>query len=707
MAILENIRKRTTILILIIGLALFAFVVSGIFTSSSMGGGAKVGSAIGEINGEEVSIDAFRRKMESESQAYGANMTSMQLVNRVWNQEVRSSTLGQQIEELGINIEQDQIINFIKTNPGYSQNPQFLNENGVFDQNKFREFILDIKENSPAQYSLWLQQEKSIMQSAKEQIYFNLIKAGVGATLKEGELSYKLANDKVSISYARVPYSSIADSSVTVSKKEIAAYITAHREEFKQEKSRDVQFVYFQEKSSVEDEAAIKGIVSKLLEDTIGYNDTTKETDTVIGFRKTNDLAAFLDRNSDVKYDTVYRAKKDLSIRFADTLATLKVGEVYGPYKDGNTFKISRMVGKKANASVKTSHVLIMYEGAERANPTIKRTKEEAEKEANRLLKEAKKTDVVFTQLARDNSDGPSAANGGDLGYFQEGVMTAKFNDFAFSNKVGHIGLLETEFGFHIIKVDDKRDLYRVATLVREIEPSEETINKLFTDATKFEMDASSKDNSFLDVAKESTYLVRPVNKIKALDENLPGLSAQRNVVQWAFNEDTEVGAVKRFNINNGYAVVQLTAKYKEGLSSVEDASASVLSKLRNEKKATQIISANQGKSMEDFAKDNNVSLSNASALTMNSPTIPGAGREALVVGSAFALNLDGTSGLIQGESGVFVIKVTKKEEAAKLDNYSTYANTLKTSNVNKVFGAVPSALKAAAEIEDNRAVFY
>ena len=706
MAILENIRKRTTILILIIGLALFAFVISGIFTSKDFGGG-KIGSAIAEINGDEIPIDQFRQKVEAASRRYGPTASSMQLVNNIWDQEVRNTILGQQFEDLGIDIEQDQIINFIKTNPGYSQNPQFQNENGVFDEIKFREFIAELKANNSSQYELWLQDEQAIIQSAKEQIYFNLIRAGVGATLAEGELDYKLANNKVDVKYVRVPFTSIPDSTVAVTKKEIAAYVNDHKEDYKQEKSRDIQFVYFEEKSSLEDETAVQNEIVGLLGDTMEYFEERDTTDTIPGFRNTTDVAAFLDKHSDIKYDTIYKAKKDLPVKFADTLMALGAGEIYGPYRDGDYFKISKMVDRKPNGSVKASHVLITYEGAERANPEIKRTKEEAEKKANELLKEAKKEGAVFSELARDNSDGPSAPRGGDLGYFQEGVMTKKFNDFAFGNKVGYIGLVETEFGYHIVKVDDKQDIVNIATLAREIEPSEETINKLFTDATKFEMEAISTDKQFTELAKENEYTVRPVNKIKEMDENLPGLSAQRSIVQWAFNEDTEVGDIKRFNINNGYAVVQLTAKYKEGLMSAEDASATALPKIRKEKKADQIISVNKGKSMEALAKDNNVTVSNASSLTVKSPIIPGAGREPLVVGTAFALGQDEISDLIKGESGVFMVQVTKKEDAPKLDNYSTYAKSLQSSSAAKVNSAVYNALKEASEIEDKRAIFY
>lgn len=707
MAILENIRKRTTVLILIIGMALFAFVISGVFTGNDFGG-AKVGSAVAEINGESISIDDFRREVETASRRFGPNYSSTQLVNTVYDQQVRKAILDQQFEDLGIAIESDQIVEFVKTSPGYSQIPDFQDENGAFNAEIFKTAIADWSVNDPLRFDAWLQDEKNIMQSAKEQLYFNLIKAGASATLTEGQFDYEMANDKVDMQYVRVPYTSIIDSTIQISKKEIEDYVKEHEEEYKQEKARDLHFVFFEEKASDTDENAVKDAVTQLLEDTIEYNASTDQNDTIAGFKNTADMAAFLDRNSDAKYDTIFKAKKDLPAASADSLIALSVGAVYGPYRDGEEFKISKIMDRKENGSVKASHILFSYEGATRAKPEIKRTKEEAEEAAKQLLIQAKKEDADFTALARDNSDGPSAPRGGDLGYFQEGVMANEFNDFCFGNPVGAIDLVETEFGFHIIKVDDKQDLLRVATLSREIEPSEETINTLFTEATKFEMASTDAEaEQFPDIAKESEYDVKPVNQIKEMDENLPGLNSQRVIVQWAFNPDTEVGDIRRFDLTNGYAVVQLTKKYEDGVMASEDASSRVLPILRKKRKAEQIIAANANKSMDDFAKDNSVTVSTASAVTRKSPTIPGAGREPIVVGAAFGLEKDGVSSLIEGETGVFMVKVTNTNEAVSLPNYSTYTNTLRTASANAVNASVYNALKDGSDIEDKRATFY
>lgn len=704
MAILENIRKRTTVLILIIGMALFAFVISGVFTGNDFAGG-KIGSTIAEINGEPISREDFTQKLEQAQRQVGPNFSSTQLVNRVYDQEIRSTILNQQFEKLGIDVESDQIVEFIK-NTGYAQDPSFQDENGVFNPEVFKTTIADWKETNPLLYDNWLEIEKQIMQSAKEQIYFNLIKAGTGATLSEGEFDYKLANDKVDLQYVRVPYASIPDSTIQVSKDEIAAYIKEHEDEFKQEKARNIRFVFFEEKASADDENTVRSEVAALIEDRVD-----KATDTTYvekQFKNTEDMAAFLDSNSDTKFDTIFKAKKDLPVGAADSILGLTGSEVYGPYRDGDYFKISRVMDTKPNGSVKASHILFAYEGATRANPEISRTKEEAEEAAKKIFADAKKDGADFTLLARDNSDGPSAPRGGDLGYFQEGVMADEFNDFCFGNEVGAIGLVETEFGFHVIKVDDKQDLVQVATLAREIQPSEETINSLFTEATRFEMAVGDAEaEAFSDIAKEDNFTVRPVNKIKEMDENLPGLDSQRSIVQWAFNDDTNVGEIKRFDLTNGYAIVQLTKKFKEGTMSVEDASSIALPKIRRDKKAEQVMGKATVNTLEDFATNYGVTTSNASAVTRKAPTIPGAGREPLVVGKAFGLTEGETSGLIKGETGVFMVKLTKKEDAVSLPNYSTFTNTLADQNRNTINTGVYNALKEGADIEDNRATFY
>ena len=701
MAVLEKIRSRSIFLIVVIGMALFAFVISGVFSNN--GGTGK--STVGEVNGESISRQDFALKVENTTRRYGANASTIQVVNQVWDQEVRSIVLEQQLDELGINIEKDQILNVVKANPGISSNPNFQNEAGVFDEGKFIEFIADLKANNPMGYEQWKMQEDVLINASKEQSYFNLIKAGVGATLKEGELAYHLENDKVGIKYVQIPYNSIPDSAVSVTTSEVEAYIKKHEQEFTQENSRDIRYVFFEEKASDADIEEVKTALSKLLEQSVVYNQSTKENDTVAGFKTTADIVDFVNRNSDVKYDTTFVTKAQLPTAFADTLYNMNVGDVFGPFKDGNFYKLSRMVAKKEGGSVKASHILISYDGTG-AQPKESRTKEEAKALAEDVLSQVKADTSAFGALAMEYSEDPgSATRGGTYDNIPEGQMVPEFNDYIFDNKIGSIGLVETDFGFHIIKVDDKYDVVQIATITRELEPSEKTISDLFNQTTTFEMTAL--DGDFQEIAKEGDYNVRPVNKIGGLDENIPGLGNQRTIVQWAFNPETEVGAVKRFGTTSGYAVVQLTGKRSKGLATAKDASPTVLPILRKQKKAALIMESNSGKSLDELASSNNVTVKNAAELTMKSPTISGAGREPKVVGVAMGLSEGDQSKLIEGENGVYMLSVSKKVIAPSLENYTTYANTEKTLNRNRSSFAAYNALEEKADIEDYRSELY
>jgi len=166
--------------------------------------------------------------------------------------------------------------------------------------------------------------------------------------------------------------------------------------------------------------------------------------------------------------------------------------------------------------------------------------------------------------LALTNSDDSSSQQGGDLGYFSKGQMVKPFNDFVFNNPVGKIGLVETEFGYHIINITDKQDAVRLATIAQKIQPSEATTDKIYQKAVKFEMDANEKD--FDKVTKESKLTANPSVKVKAMDENFGIIGNQRQIVRWAYEKDTKVGDVKRFEIAN---VGNVIAKVKKLMKQV------------------------------------------------------------------------------------------------------------------------------------------
>ncbi len=706
MAVLNKIRQRSVFLIVIIALALFSFVLADLIRN----GGAisqKAENTIATINGKDIDRTDFARKVETASRSFGTGGSSIQAVNYVWDQQIRETVFEEQFEELGIKVGKDQVNELLEES--LANNPTFQNEAGVFDKAKMQEYVANVKATSPQAYQQWLDYEASISKGAREETYLNMIKAGVGSTLKEGELAYKMENDNVDIKYVQLPFSSIQDADVNVTDAEIQEYINKNVEQYKADASRSIRYVIFKEEASQEDEDEIKKDVAALLNDKVEFNQNTKTTDSVAGFASVENVEEFINQNSTLKFDDTFKFKKQLPSSVADTLYNLAVGQVYGPYKDGEYMKISRVVAQKQMPdSVKASHILVAWEGLRTAGD-LKRTKEEAKSLADSIAAVVKGNNDKFSELAATYSaDNSNKDKGGDLGFFVPGTMVPAFNDYCFENKTGDQGIVETQFGYHIIRVDDQKNqqkTIKVGTVARKIEPSEKTINAIFTETTKFQISARDKD--FEEVSKENELAVRPVNKIKELDENIPGLGAKRAIVQWAFNEESKVGEIKRFEIPEGYAVVQLTAKADEGTMLVADASPTVKPILIKEKKAEMLKAKIAGSDLNAIASAQGQTVRTASALNMKTPTISGAGTEPKVVGTAFAREIGGISNPIVGSNGVYVIEVTKKTPASGLDTYISYASQASKAQIGLVNTKVFEALKEAAEIEDKRSKFY
>lgn len=716
MAILGKIRSKGIFLILIIGLALLAFVFTGVLDQGGLGAGNNL-SSIGSVNGENIDLDDFRAQVENLRRGR-QNSSTTQAVNSVWDREVRKTLLEEQYEELGISIEKDQIWSAIISNPQITSNPQWLNEDGVFEELKLKEYVARIQATAGSdplaaqQYQAWINFEQSTADVAREQLYFNLIKAGVGATLSEGEFAYRMENDKLDMQYVQVPFTSIADSTVNVTRSEIQAYIDAHDTQFKVDESRDIQYVVFEENPSKADEEAVKAKVAGLIEN---YKDISVSADSIVGFRNTTNNEEFLAENSDIQFNDKFLFKTQMIAEVADDVIKLAVGDIFGPYVFENSVIATKMVAKQQIAdSVQSSHIIVPFIGAQRA-PADALTKELARKKIDSIFPLVRRNKAKFTEVADSiNADG-SKGKGGDIGWttystINDASFDRDFSDFIFFNEKGDIKVVETKFGIHIIRIDDQKafkEAYKIANLGLAVEASEETISNVFNTTTKFEIAAKKEGASFLETARASNYTARPVNKIGKFDENIPGIGNQRGLVQWLFEEETEVGDIRRFDLTSGYAVAQVTGATSEGTSSVEDASAKVLPILRKQKKAELIKSKYAQTDISELAKAASTSVRTANAVSMQSPTISGAGAEPKVVGYAFGLGEGESSGLIQGEKGMYMVKVTKVTEAPKLDNYSANANRLTTQQRNVVNLQVFNALKDAAEIEDNRATFY
>ena len=297
---------------------------------------------------------------------------------------------------------------------------------------------------------------------------------------------------------------------------------------------------------------------------------------------------------------------------------------------------------------------------------------------------------------------------GGDLGFFQEGTMTEKFFDFCNKSRIGRIGIVETEFGFHIIKVTNKEDVVLIADVVKQIVPSEETSNAVFQKTTQFEMESINLKD-FPATSQKYGYEIKEVDQVNILDENLPSMQRQRNVVQWLFSDETKIKDIKRFSLTTGgYVVAQLVDVIPEGSININAIKEEVIQEIIKKSKADYLLETYKSySSLDSLSGALGKEIETATAVTQKNNVLPGVGSEPYVIGAAFAMKLNQPSALIKGNNGVYMIEVSSREISKNLESYQAYANILKTEENNRISSVIYNALKSTATIEDNRPVYY
>ena len=214
MAVLNKIRQRSVFLIAIIALALFAFVLADVLKNGGFST-QKSQRVLGTVNDEDIEQQEFAKLVETQTARYGNNITSTQAVNAAWEQEVRRILLEEQYENLGISIEQDRINDLLKE--ALQSDPNFQNANGVFSEQKLKEYIATLKSTNPTMYQQWVAYEQQLAENEQQQIYFDLVKAGLNTSFKEGQMAYEMEFNLRDLQYVQVPYTSTFDEDISMS----------------------------------------------------------------------------------------------------------------------------------------------------------------------------------------------------------------------------------------------------------------------------------------------------------------------------------------------------------------------------------------------------------------------------------------------------------------------------------------------------------
>jgi hypothetical protein len=346
MAILGQIRKRSFVLIVVIGMALFAFVISGVF----VGSGLSQNQTIGEVNGEKIDYETFNLLVQQTQDYYGLDLINA--VNYAWEVGIKNTVLTQELDKLGINAGKDQLEQIVSAEPSIVSNPEFQNEIGLFDFTKFSRYINQLKSMNPTAYNSWKIQEQNVIASAKQKIYFNLITSSITYTDVESNLEYHLENDKVTIDYIKIPFNEIPDSIFKITNSQISNFIKKNKNNYIIDPSRIIEYVFVYDVASPLDENNIRTNLESIRDGIIQYNDVTKLVDSIEGFKDVKNIVEFVETYSEKLYDSIYKTRDQLSGDFRDILYGLRKGKTFGPYKDGNYYVLSKMIDKKREGGV-------------------------------------------------------------------------------------------------------------------------------------------------------------------------------------------------------------------------------------------------------------------------------------------------------------------------------------------------------------------
>lgn len=724
MATLQSIRKRSGLLIGIVGFAMLAFILTDLLSS----GGSilqRDRNTILEIDGEKISSIQFNRRVQQRIEDYIAssgdaglsNASRDQFVDITYDEILREHVMGAQYEELGIQVTGDELWDVIISNQSIAGNQGFQRD-GQFDEQLVKQYIDMLDEqraNDSQMQDAWVQWkafEDQLYTSQLQNKYNNLITAGISATKIQAEMQYRERNTSANVSMVYRPFTEISDSSVSVSEGDIKAYYNEHKDElYKQENARDIEYVVFDIVPSQADIDAAAEQFNSLMNDEIVYNSDTKSNDTIRGFINTEDDSAFINANSEQsRYYGEWFREGVLDSRYDSIMFASEPGYIYGPFKDGDFFRAVKLIDKSVQPdSVRAKHILIAFAGAERAAPEVVRSPLQARNLVDSLYAIIKEDRSQFDVLVSRFSDGPSKTKGGDLDWFQPGMMTANFNNFVFSHDVNDLGVIQTEFGFHIIEITGQggeSQVAKVGILDQRILPSNETEDRLYAQSNDL---AGSSDNvdAFRAKAQELGKEIRPATNLRPLDKTVPGIASSRAIVRWAFEDQAKEGMVNIFDVQNQVVVAILTNIKEEGYASLEDVRDQVKSRVIREKKGEMLSENMRGASnINDLAQSLGTQVLTASGVTFANNSVTGIGTEPMISAKAMTMATNTLSEPIVGNSGVFVIEVTSRTEAPVQTDYSTQTQQIANQYGTRISTEVFESLKEQASIVDNRARF-
>jgi peptidyl-prolyl cis-trans isomerase D len=733
MALIGKIRAKSGLLVAMIGIALLAFILNDYQSLFGIGEGEY---GIGLVFGDKVdpasySIASAKFQEQERNQAAqnGKEFTETDMEaasDKAWNFMVDSTILSKEYEKLGISVTDRELDSYWYAKDGFNviqdlaqfftdsltgiQTPQSI-ENGRV---KLKATLDNLKKSKEAQaVEQWNGFKAYHTDRRKTEKYFGLLKQGVYVTDLEAEDQYYANNEKKTISFVVRRYTEISDADIKVSESELKTYFEEHKGDKKylvRNASRDVKMFDVNIRPSKADSTVF----------------TAKMNTLRAGFSASTNDSAFVAKNSETPvYFSDKRAtsvpeghpKADRYQTYPMSLDTIfktaALGQLVGPYVSKEKMVLSKVIGFTP-ASLKARHILLSTN-----NSKDEKVIAAKKKTADSLVKILNKTnwDAITKQYSEDPG---SKDKGGLYEDFLEGDMVKEFGAYCATAPIGKVGVVKTDFGFHIIEVLDRSasKFPLLASVSVTFKPSDETVANMESEVNgilmKLDRKISKEEDPFKKAALFDTIVTRAnyAPRVIQIEDKAPKIygftttMARDRVLEMAYAEDATVGSMTLSPIRDKekYVIAMISAIRPEGEPLFENIRAQMERELIQEKKAKRFMNQMAGKSLQAISKRFNTPVIDAE-VTFGNPQISNAGYEPTIIGNLFSGALkNGQRTLpLKGETGVYVIQIKTSTKAPATTNYQAEKDQMIQGLANQVEGQAMGGLRKKAAVVDNR----
>lgn len=698
MAVIGKIRERGTLLGIIVGGALVLFVV-GDFIGNKSGGQER---NVGSIAGTEVSMQEFSTRVDQQLDLYRQNGTTVdnqlqeQVRNGVWNDILREHTLRVQAEEAGfgnsISREEYDDIRFgNNVLPDFKNNQSFQNpQTGQLDKDRLRQYFKYVQENNLALFDM---QKRTFVPQRIYAKYNDLVKKSCFVNKAQVQDDWAAKNTKADFQFVAQRMESEPDSLYPVNDTELRRFFDAHKDErkYRQTESRSFAYVRFNATPTQEDMDNSRADMTELKADFVAARSPKADSALVMAYADTKNPTptAYKDGTADQLNDSL--------IIHADT------GTVVGPFREGNSWKLVKVVALADVEEARVRHILLSTQGkSPEEQATIKQR-------ADSILAVVKKDRSKFEPLVTKFSDDPgSKSTGGVYEWFDRTRMVPQFTVASFDEKTGAITIAKTDYGYHIVEVLGQRSRKerRVLAVDRKIAPVQ-AMKAAWKTANEFSLN-NPDTASFRKAAEKDGYAYTPVPELRADQRFVPGLQEADEVVRWVDHAAADAKSSEPLTSGDSYVVCSLNGIREEGVPKMNDVREAFTKEVRKEKKADALAEKMKGKTdLQALAKELNVNVQSSGDMPFSSNTMSGGYSDIAVIGEIFALDSGATSAPLKGDMAVYVAHMDKLTPPNAMPEGAEDLKGLTDRVRNRAAGQLFNALKEKADVKDNRSKFY